>query len=93
MIRLLAIVPFQVAWIKSDSKAILAIHNHVITNNDRLQVRQYFPKDKDKLENIFVSLSALPKGGHYFHGAILTQLVGIFQIPGCQMKDMDIIFP
>lgn len=29
---------FQVAWIKSDTKAILAIHDHVITNNDRLDV-------------------------------------------------------
>lgn len=34
----------RVAWIKSDSKAILAIHNHVITNNDRLQVTH---NDKD----------------------------------------------
>ena len=28
----------QVAWIKSDTKAILAIHDHVITNNDRLAI-------------------------------------------------------
>ncbi|XP_034244896.1 lachesin [Thrips palmi] len=28
----------QVAWIKSDTKAILAIHQHVITNNARLSV-------------------------------------------------------
>ena len=28
----------KVAWIKSDTKAILAIHYHVITNNDNLQV-------------------------------------------------------
>ncbi len=28
----------QVAWIKSDTKAILAIHNHVITNNARLDI-------------------------------------------------------
>lgn len=28
----------QVAWIKADAKAILAIHEHVITNNDRLSV-------------------------------------------------------
>ncbi len=34
----------QVAWIKSDTKAILAIHSHVITNNDRLQVTH---NDKD----------------------------------------------
>uniref|UniRef100_A0A1B0G2H1 Ig-like domain-containing protein n=1 Tax=Glossina morsitans morsitans TaxID=37546 RepID=A0A1B0G2H1_GLOMM len=27
-----------VAWIKADAKAILAIHEHVITNNDRLSV-------------------------------------------------------
>lgn len=26
------------AWIKADAKAILAIHEHVITNNDRLSV-------------------------------------------------------
>ena len=36
-------VVFQIAWIKSDSKAILAIHDHVITNN-RLQVTH---NDKD----------------------------------------------
>lgn len=29
----------QVAWIKSDTKAILAIHYHVITNNENLQVK------------------------------------------------------
>ena len=29
---------FQVAWIKSDTKAILAIHDHVITNNARLDI-------------------------------------------------------
>uniref|UniRef100_A0A2S2PES2 Lachesin n=1 Tax=Schizaphis graminum TaxID=13262 RepID=A0A2S2PES2_SCHGA len=28
----------RVAWIKADTKAILAIHEHVITNNDRLSV-------------------------------------------------------
>lgn len=28
----------QVAWIKADAKAILAIHEHVITNSDRLSV-------------------------------------------------------
>ncbi|EDW37760.1 GL20968, partial [Drosophila persimilis] len=28
-----------VAWIKADAKAILAIHEHVITNNDRLTVQ------------------------------------------------------
>ena len=28
----------QVAWIKADTKAILAIHEHVITNNQRLSV-------------------------------------------------------
>lgn len=28
----------QVAWIKADAKAILAIHEHVITNNGRLSV-------------------------------------------------------
>jgi neurotrimin len=27
-----------VAWIKADAKAILAIHEHVITNNGRLSV-------------------------------------------------------
>lgn len=30
--------PLKVAWIKADAKAILAIHEHVITNNDRLSV-------------------------------------------------------
>ncbi|KAF4532668.1 hypothetical protein B566_EDAN002903, partial [Ephemera danica] len=30
--------PAQVAWIKADTKAILAIHEHVITNNARLSV-------------------------------------------------------
>lgn len=34
----------KVAWIKSDTKAILAIHYHVITNNDNLQVTH---NDKD----------------------------------------------
>jgi len=34
-------LPYQVAWIKSDSKAILAIHDHVITNNGRLQARKF----------------------------------------------------
>jgi neurotrimin len=29
-----------VAWIKADSKAILAIHDHVITNNERMSVTQ-----------------------------------------------------
>ncbi|XP_072749708.1 lachesin isoform X2 [Anoplolepis gracilipes] len=29
---------YRVAWIKADSKAILAIHEHVITNNARLSV-------------------------------------------------------
>ncbi|XP_055841624.1 neurotrimin isoform X2 [Episyrphus balteatus] len=29
---------YRVAWIKADAKAILAIHEHVITNNDRLTV-------------------------------------------------------
>lgn len=31
-------IGLQVAWIKADAKAILAIHEHVITNNDRLSV-------------------------------------------------------
>lgn len=31
-------LPIQVAWIKADTKAILAIHEHVITNNARLSV-------------------------------------------------------
>ncbi|XP_055526091.1 lachesin isoform X7 [Wyeomyia smithii] len=30
--------PARVAWIKADAKAILAIHEHVITNNGRLSV-------------------------------------------------------
>ena len=28
----------QVAWIKADSKAILAIHDHVITNKEKIKV-------------------------------------------------------
>lgn len=32
------IVIVKVAWIKADTKAILAIHEHVITNNARLSV-------------------------------------------------------
>ena len=35
----------------------------------------------------------LPTWGHDFPWAIVTQPVGIFQTPGCHMKDMDIIFP
>ena len=35
----------------------------------------------------------LPTWGHDFPWAIVTQPVSIFQTPGCQMKDMDIIFP
>lgn len=31
-------IQYQVAWIKADTKAILAIHEHVITNNARLSV-------------------------------------------------------
>ncbi|XP_051174667.1 lachesin-like isoform X2 [Leptopilina boulardi] len=30
---------YRVAWIKADTKAILAIHEHVITNNARLSVK------------------------------------------------------
>lgn len=29
---------FQVAWIKSDTKAILAIHTHMVAQNQRLSV-------------------------------------------------------
>jgi len=29
---------FQVAWIKSDSRAILAIHTHMVAHNNRLSV-------------------------------------------------------
>ena len=36
--RLIFCCLLQVAWIKSDTKAILAIHDHVITNNDRLAI-------------------------------------------------------
>ena len=28
----------KVAWLRSDSKAILAIHNHMVTNNPRMTV-------------------------------------------------------
>jgi len=35
---------YRVAWIKSDTKAILAIHDHVITNNARLDITH---NDKD----------------------------------------------
>ncbi|XP_073987964.1 lachesin-like isoform X2 [Rhodnius prolixus] len=30
--------PYKVAWIKSDSKAILAIHTHLVAHNNRLSV-------------------------------------------------------
>lgn len=30
--------PYKVAWIKSDSKAILAIHTHMVALNPRLSV-------------------------------------------------------
>lgn len=33
-----AFTPLQVAWIKSDSKAILAIHTHMVALNQRLSV-------------------------------------------------------
>ena len=39
----------QVAWIKSDTKAILAIHDHVITNNARLDITH-----NDKVESFMV---------------------------------------
>ena len=29
---------FKVAWLRSDSKAILAIHTHMVTNNPRMSV-------------------------------------------------------
>ena len=32
-------IPFlKVAWLRSDSKAILAIHTHMVTNNPRMSV-------------------------------------------------------
>ena len=31
-------IVLQVAWIKADSKAILAIHDHVITNKRKIKV-------------------------------------------------------
>ena len=34
----LKVIYFKVAWIKADSKAILAIHDHVITNKDKIKV-------------------------------------------------------
>ena len=34
-----------------------------------------------------------PEVGHYFRKVTVTQQVGQFEIPGCQMKDMDIVFP
>lgn len=37
-IHIVAFVLFQVAWIKSDSKAILAIHTHMVAHNPRLSV-------------------------------------------------------
>ena len=50
---------------------------------------------KDKIEDVNVSLThflPLPTWGHDFHSVIVTQQVGLFQIPGCQIKDMGIIF-
>ena len=35
----------------------------------------------------------LPTMGNGFPRAIVTQQVGMFQIPGCQMKDLEIVFP
>ena len=32
---------YKVGWIKSDSKAIQAIHTHVITHNSRVSVRHF----------------------------------------------------
>lgn len=32
---------YRVGWIKSDSKAIQAIHTHVITHNSRVSVRHH----------------------------------------------------
>ena len=32
------LLKFQVAWIKSDSRAILAIHTHMVAQNPRLSV-------------------------------------------------------
>ena len=34
---------YKVGWIKSDSKAIQAIHTHVITHNPRVLVRHFGP--------------------------------------------------
>ena len=34
-----------------------------------------------------------PKVGHDFHKVTVTQQVGQFEIPGCQMKDMNFFFP
>ena len=34
-----------------------------------------------------------PEVGHDFRKVTVTQRVGQFEIPGCQMKDMDIVFP
>ncbi|KAG8236052.1 hypothetical protein J437_LFUL015619 [Ladona fulva] len=35
---MMALCRRQLAWIKSDSKAILAIHNHMVAHNPRLSV-------------------------------------------------------
>ena len=37
------------AWIKSDTKAILAIHDHVITNNARLDITHNDKVDTDMI--------------------------------------------
>ena len=52
----------------------------------------WLPVDKDKLEDMDVSLTfcLCP---HDFPGVIVTKPVGIFQTAGCHTKDMDIIFP
>ena len=34
-----------------------------------------------------------PEVGHDFFKVTVTQQVGQFKIPGCQMKDMDFVFP
>ena len=35
----------------------------------------------------------LPEVGHDFHKVTVTQQVGQFKIPECQMNDMDFVFP
>ena len=60
----LKVIYFKVAWIKADSKAILAIHDHVITN-----------KDKIKVPELLIT-QYVEKPGHNFSQSITEEVKG-----------------